>query len=70
MWELFMGQKSYVYIHYETVIGVTLSHIIYLWDSKQHLHLVLESCDYEWRSLMEKYWLTEPSKRPCFIKIA
>ncbi|KAH0454592.1 hypothetical protein IEQ34_016516 [Dendrobium chrysotoxum] len=62
MWELFMGQKPYVYIHYETVIDGIVSNTL--------RHLVLESCDYEWRSLMEKYWLTEPSKRPCFIKIA
>ncbi|KAH0455130.1 hypothetical protein IEQ34_017054 [Dendrobium chrysotoxum] len=57
-----MGQKPYVNIHYETIIDGIVSSTL--------RPLVLESCDYEWRSLMEKCWLTEPSKRPCFIEIA
>ncbi|KAL5985533.1 hypothetical protein ACLOJK_027518 [Asimina triloba] len=31
---------------------------------------VPESCDPEWRTLMEKCWSAEPSERPCFTEIA
>lgn len=31
---------------------------------------VPESCDLEWRSLMERCWSAEPSERPSFTEIA
>ncbi|KAH0455032.1 hypothetical protein IEQ34_016956 [Dendrobium chrysotoxum] len=62
MWELLMGQEPYANIPDEVIIDGIVSNTL--------RPSVPESCDPEWRSLMEQCWSTEPSKRPCFIEIA
>ncbi|KAL0910919.1 hypothetical protein M5K25_019016 [Dendrobium thyrsiflorum] len=62
MWELLMGQEPYANIPDEAIIDGIVSNTL--------RPSVPDSCDPEWRSLMEQCWSTEPSKRPCFIEIA
>ncbi|KAH0454840.1 hypothetical protein IEQ34_016764 [Dendrobium chrysotoxum] len=62
MWELLMGQEPYANIPDEVIIDGIVSNTL--------RPSVPESCDPEWRSLMEQCWSTEPSKRPCFTEIA
>ncbi|XP_062078262.1 uncharacterized protein LOC133782860 isoform X2 [Humulus lupulus] len=62
MWELLTGEEPYADLHYGAIIGGIVSNTL--------RPLVPESCDPEWRSLMERSWSTEPSERPSFTEIA
>lgn len=52
------------------------AYIIFLWHNSGGIvsntlrPLVPESCDPEWRLLMERCWSSEPSERPSFTEIA
>ncbi|XP_068648563.1 uncharacterized protein [Aristolochia californica] len=62
MWELLTGEEPYADLHYGAIIGGIVSNTL--------RPPVPESCDPEWRSLMEKCWASEPSERPSFTQIA
>ncbi|CAK9135273.1 unnamed protein product [Ilex paraguariensis] len=62
MWELITGEEPYADLHYGAIIGGIVSNTL--------RPPVPESCDPEWRSLMEKCWSSEPSYRPSFTEIA
>lgn len=62
MWELMTGQEPYHDMHYGAVLGGIVSNTL--------RPQVPESCDPEWRSLMEQCWSQEPSERPTFIEIS
>ncbi|XP_072963702.1 uncharacterized protein [Typha angustifolia] len=62
MWELLTGDEPYADLHYGVIIGGIVSNTL--------RPQVPESCDPEWRSLMEQCWSTEPSDRPSFTVIA
>ncbi|XP_074591445.1 RAF-like serine/threonine-protein kinase PRAF [Curcuma longa] len=62
MWELITGDEPYRDMHYGAIIGGIVSDTL--------RPPVPESCDPEWRSLMEQCWATEPSQRPSFTEIA
>ncbi|XP_058067496.1 uncharacterized protein LOC131216907 isoform X2 [Magnolia sinica] len=62
MWELLTGEEPYADLHYGAIIGGIVSNTL--------RPLVPESCDPEWRSLMERCWSSEPSERPSFTEIA
>lgn len=62
MWELLTGDEPYADLHYGAIIGGIVSNTL--------RPAVPESCDPEWRSLMERCWSAEPSERPSFTEIA
>ncbi|XP_047321960.1 uncharacterized protein LOC124925883 [Impatiens glandulifera] len=62
MWELLTGEEPYADLHYGAIIGGILSNTL--------RPAVPESCDLEWRWLMERCWSAEPSERPSFTDIA
>ncbi|KAI3811246.1 hypothetical protein L1987_20965 [Smallanthus sonchifolius] len=62
MWELLTGDEPYADLHYGAIIGGIVSNTL--------RPPVPESCDPEWRSLMERCWSSEPSERPSFTDIA
>lgn len=62
MWELLTGEEPYADLHYGAIIGGIVSNTL--------RPPVPESCDPEWRSLMERCWSPEPSERPSFTGIA
>ncbi|KAD3067843.1 hypothetical protein R6Q59_018041 [Mikania micrantha] len=62
MWELLTGDEPYADLHYGAIIGGIVSNTL--------RPPVPESCDPEWRSLMERCWSAEPSERPSFTEIA
>ncbi|XP_043701330.1 uncharacterized protein LOC122651841 isoform X2 [Telopea speciosissima] len=62
LWELLTGEEPYADLHYGAIIGGIVSNTL--------RPLVPESCDPEWRSLMERCWSSEPSERPSFTEIA
>ncbi|KAF6147620.1 hypothetical protein GIB67_031611 [Kingdonia uniflora] len=62
MWELLTGEEPYADLHYGAIIGGIVSNTL--------RPPVPESCDVEWRSLMEKCWSSEPPERPSFTEIA
>ncbi|KAG6467594.1 uncharacterized protein LOC122036576 isoform X1 [Zingiber officinale] len=62
MWELITGDEPYRDMHYGLIIGGILNDTL--------RPPVPESCDPEWKSLMEQCWGTEPSQRPSFTDIA
>ncbi|CAM0909189.1 unnamed protein product [Alopecurus aequalis] len=62
LWELLTGEEPYADLHYGVIIGGIVSNTL--------RPQVPESCDPEWRSLMEQCWATEPSERPSFTQIA
>ncbi|KAE8726244.1 Kinase superfamily protein with octicosapeptide/Phox/Bem1p domain [Hibiscus syriacus] len=61
MWELLTREEPYADLHYGTIIGGIVSNTL--------RPPVPESCDPEWRSLMERCWSAEPSERPNFIEL-
>ncbi|KAJ1382379.1 Serine-threonine/tyrosine-protein kinase, catalytic domain [Sesbania bispinosa] len=62
MWELLTGEEPYADLHYGAIIGGYC---------EQHFAPgVPDSCDLEWKLLMEKCWSSEPSERPSFTEIA
>ncbi|XP_044463604.1 uncharacterized protein LOC123194465 [Mangifera indica] len=62
MWELLTGEEPYADLHYGAIIGGIVSNTL--------RPPVPESCDPEWRSLMERCWSSEPAERPSFTEIA
>ncbi|XP_031383745.1 uncharacterized protein LOC116197685 [Punica granatum] len=62
MWELLTGEEPYADLHYGAIIGGIVSNTL--------RPPVPESCDLDWRSLMERCWSAEPSERPTFTEIA
>ncbi|XP_038876910.1 uncharacterized protein LOC120069261 isoform X1 [Benincasa hispida] len=62
LWELLTGEEPYANLHYGVIIGGIVSNTL--------RPEVPESCDPEWRSLMERCWSSEPSERPSFTEIA
>ncbi|XP_072952997.1 uncharacterized protein [Typha angustifolia] len=62
MWELLTREEPYADLHYGAIIGGIVSNTL--------RPPVPESCDPEWRSLMEHCWSSEPSERPSFTEIA
>ncbi|XP_020205843.1 uncharacterized protein LOC109791006 [Cajanus cajan] len=62
MWELYTGEEPYADLHYGAIIGGIVSNTL--------RPPVPESCDPEWRLLMERCWSSEPSERPTFTEIA
>ncbi|KAF4356104.1 hypothetical protein G4B88_012569 [Cannabis sativa] len=62
LWELLTGEEPYADLHYGAIIGGIVSNTL--------RPLVPESCDPEWKSLMERSWSAEPSERPSFTEIA
>ncbi|KAJ4758107.1 PB1 domain-containing protein tyrosine kinase [Rhynchospora pubera] len=61
LWELLTGEEPYADLHYGVIIGGIVSNTL--------RPQVPESCDPEWRSLMEQCWSSEPSDRPSFPEI-
>ncbi|XP_024961300.1 uncharacterized protein LOC112501804 isoform X2 [Cynara cardunculus var. scolymus] len=62
MWELLTGDEPYADLHYGAIIGGIVSNTL--------RPAVPESCDPEWRILMERCWCAEPSERPSFTEVA
>ncbi|CAJ1975585.1 unnamed protein product [Sphenostylis stenocarpa] len=62
MWELLTGEEPYADLHYGAIIGGIVNNTL--------RPPVPESCDPEWRLLMERCWSSEPSERPSFTDIA
>ncbi|CAM8960447.1 unnamed protein product [Rhodiola kirilowii] len=62
LWELITGEEPYADLHYGAIIGGIVSNTL--------RPSVPESCDSEWRSLMERCWSSDPSERPSFTGIA
>ncbi|XWS27131.1 hypothetical protein CRYUN_Cryun26dG0089700 [Craigia yunnanensis] len=62
MWELLTGEEPYADLHYGAIIGGIVSNTL--------RPPVPESCDPEWRSLMERCWSSDPLERPNFTEIA
>ncbi|KAL6532691.1 hypothetical protein OROGR_013651 [Orobanche gracilis] len=62
MWELLTGEEPYADLHYGAIIGGIVSNTL--------RPPVPETCDPDWRALMERCWSTEPSERPNFTDIA
>lgn len=62
MWEILTGEEPYADLHYGAIIGGIVSNTL--------RPPVPESCDPEWRFLMERCWSSEPSERPSFTEIA
>ncbi|KAJ4831651.1 hypothetical protein Tsubulata_045564 [Turnera subulata] len=62
LWELLTGEEPYADLHYGAIIGGIVSNTL--------RPPVPDSCDLEWRSLMERCWSAEPSDRPNFTEIA
>ncbi|CAA7408051.1 unnamed protein product [Spirodela intermedia] len=62
MWELLTGEEPYADMHYGAIIGGIVSNTL--------RPKIPESCDPEWKSLMERCWSPEPSERPGFAEIS
>ncbi|KAF7023609.1 hypothetical protein CFC21_036091 [Triticum aestivum] len=61
MWELLTGEEPYADLHYGAIIGGIVNNTL--------RPLVPESCDPQWRSLMEQCWSAEPTERPSFTEV-
>ncbi|XP_040250735.1 uncharacterized protein [Aegilops tauschii subsp. strangulata] len=61
MWELLTGEEPYADLHYGAIIGGIVNNTL--------RPLVPESCDPQWRSLMEQCWSAEPMERPSFTEV-
>ncbi|KAM0869195.1 hypothetical protein ACQ4PT_040834 [Festuca glaucescens] len=61
MWELITGEEPYADLHYGAIIGGIVNNTL--------RPPVPESCDPQWRSLMEQCWSAEPSERPSFTEV-
>ncbi|XP_026663859.1 uncharacterized protein LOC103715979 isoform X2 [Phoenix dactylifera] len=62
MWELLTGEEPYADLHHGAILGGIVSNTL--------RPTVPDSCDPDWRSLMEKCWSAEASERPSFAEIA
>ncbi|GJN25405.1 hypothetical protein PR202_gb13227 [Eleusine coracana subsp. coracana] len=61
LWELLTGKEPYADLHYGTIIGGIVNNTL--------RPPVPDTCDSEWRALMEQCWATEPSERPSFTEV-
>ncbi|RCV20381.1 hypothetical protein SETIT_4G051800v2 [Setaria italica] len=61
MWELLTGEEPYAELHYGAIIGGIVNNTL--------RPRVPESCDPQWRALMEQCWAAEPSERPSFTEV-
>ncbi|PUZ61925.1 hypothetical protein GQ55_4G317100 [Panicum hallii var. hallii] len=61
MWELLTGEEPYAELHYGAIIGGIVNNTL--------RPPVPESCDPQWRALMEQCWSAEPSERPSFTEV-
>ncbi|RLN11201.1 Phox/Bem1p [Panicum miliaceum] len=61
MWELLTGEEPYAELHYGAIIGGIVNNTL--------RPPVPESCNPQWRALMEQCWSAEPSERPSFTEI-
>ncbi|KAL5839887.1 hypothetical protein ACOSQ4_012495 [Xanthoceras sorbifolium] len=62
LWELLTGEEPYADLHYGAIIGGIVSNTL--------RPAVPESCDPDWKSLMERCWSADPPERPSFTEIA
>ncbi|RAL38237.1 hypothetical protein DM860_018295 [Cuscuta australis] len=62
MWELITGEEPYADLHYGAIIGGIVNNTLQ--------PCVPESCDADWKALMERCWSAEPSERPTFTEVA
>ncbi|VVA25080.1 PREDICTED: serine/threonine-kinase [Prunus dulcis] len=62
LWELLTGDEPYADLHYGAIIGGIVSNTL--------RPPVPDSCDPEWKSLMERCWSSEPTERLNFTEIA
>ncbi|KAL3623917.1 hypothetical protein CASFOL_032733 [Castilleja foliolosa] len=62
MWELLTGEEPYADLHYGAILGGIVHNTL--------RPTVPETCDPDWRALMERCWSSEPSERPSFTDIA
>ncbi|XP_074579918.1 RAF-like serine/threonine-protein kinase 24 [Curcuma longa] len=62
MWEILTGKEPYEDMHYGEVIGGLLHNTL--------RPTVPDSCDKDWRVLMEQCWAVDPEQRPTFTQIA
>ncbi|XP_078443811.1 uncharacterized protein LOC144713176 isoform X1 [Wolffia australiana] len=62
MWELLTGEEPYADLHYGAIIGGIVNDTL--------RPPVPDTCDPDWRSLMERCWSSEPSDRPSFAEIS
>ncbi|XP_010913370.1 uncharacterized protein [Elaeis guineensis] len=62
MWELLTGEEPYADLHHGAILGGIVSNTL--------RPAVPDSCDPDWRSLMEQCWSAEASERPSFAEIA
>ncbi|CAI0388669.1 unnamed protein product [Linum tenue] len=62
LWELLTGEEPYADLHYGAIIGGIVSNTL--------RPPVPDSCDPEWKALMERCWSSEPVERPSFTEIA
>ncbi|QHO01740.1 hypothetical protein HN873_044126 [Arachis hypogaea] len=62
LWELLTGEEPYADLHYGAIIGGIVSNTL--------RPPVPETCDPEWRLLMERCWSSETSERPTFTEVA
>ncbi|KAJ3698975.1 hypothetical protein LUZ61_002680 [Rhynchospora tenuis] len=61
MWELITGEEPYADLHYGAIIGGIVNNTL--------RPPVPETCDADWRSLMEQCWSSDPSERPSFTEV-
>ncbi|KAK3120335.1 hypothetical protein QOZ80_9AG0685970 [Eleusine coracana subsp. coracana] len=61
LWELLTGKEPYADLHYGAIIGGIVNNTL--------RPPVPDTCDPEWRALMEQCWATEPSERPSFTEV-
>ncbi|KAM5548105.1 hypothetical protein ABKV19_002187 [Rosa sericea] len=62
LWELLTGEEPYGDLHYGAIIGGIVSNTL--------RPPIPQSCDPEWKLLMERCWSSEPSERLNFTEIA
>lgn len=62
LWEILTGEEPYANMHYGAIIGGIVSNTL--------RPTIPNSCDPEWRRLMEQCWAPNPVARPSFTEIA
>jgi tRNA A-37 threonylcarbamoyl transferase component Bud32 len=62
LWELLTGDEPYADLHYGAIIGGIVNNTL--------RPPIPESCDPDWKILMERCWSAEPSERPNFTDVA
>ncbi|KAI9116313.1 hypothetical protein K1719_012480 [Acacia pycnantha] len=62
LWEILTGEEPYANMHYGAIIGGIVNNTL--------RPTIPNSCDAEWRTLMEQCWAPNPAARPSFTEIA